>query len=174
MYASSVDPDILRDDLRFASWQQQLDIPLIEAVKNLTADHIRRIDAESPVVSLAERYSAYVTEVVRQASDQSAERLLAGLQPSTDDRGHWEPALSTLGPAQADLLTWRREHGDIQSYQQIIEPKGWIHLDGGRQFFDRTTRVISAEQALTPLGISVAEKLDRNMVKLKERLPALA
>jgi hypothetical protein len=54
---------------------------------------------------------------------------------------------------------WRREHGDIQSYQQSAEPRGWLHIDSAGQFFGRSARAITSEQALGPLGLTAAGTL---------------
>lgn len=156
IYASSLSPEIVREDVRFAERQLEQRLSRPESVRNLTGDHIRRTDAEPSTLSLAERYATHITELVRHLPEQPTERVMESLQPSLKDVVHWEPALNALGPSQSDSLLWRREHGDIQSYQQVSDPKGWLHIDSSGQFYDRSARNLTAEQATVPLGFSLA------------------
>jgi len=165
LYASSLTPVTVREDIRFAERQLEQGSSQAESARNLTGDHIRRTDAEPSLLSLTERYATHVTGLVRRDANQPEEKLLHSLQPTLADSRHWEPALATLGQAQADSLVWRREYGDIQSYQQTSEPKGWLHIDSAGQFMDRGARAISAEQALAPLGLTLSESLGQAQSK---------
>jgi conjugative relaxase-like TrwC/TraI family protein len=168
IYASSLDPQVVREDIRFAERQQEQGIPRQELARNLTGEHIRRTNAEPSALSLAERYSTHLTDLVRHEPGQPAEKLLAGLQPTATDSRRWEPALHALGAIQTDSLLWRREDGDIQSYQRAAEPKGWLHIDASGQFFDRGAQPIVAEQALYPLGFSTAASFYRERCEARE------
>ena len=165
LYASSLTPEVVREDIRFAERQLEQGLSQPEAVRNLTGDHVRRTEAEPSVLSLAERYTTHITELVRHLPEQPAEKVLDILQPSLKDVVHWEPAINALGTSQSNSLLWRREHGDIQSYQQTSEPKGWLHIDSAGQFMDRGARAISAEQALAPLGLTLSESLGQAQSK---------
>lgn len=164
-YAASLDPQIVREDVRFAERQAEQGIPQLESVRNLTGEHIRHTEGDQSTISLAEKYANRVTELVRMEREQPIEKILESLQPSPVQMLHWEPAIGAIGAAQTDSLLWRREHGDIQSYQQIAEPKGWLHIDSAGQFFDRGARMISPEQATAPLGISIPESVGNNQSK---------
>jgi conjugative relaxase-like TrwC/TraI family protein len=154
LYASSLAPEVVREDIRFAERQLEQGVSQPESVRNLTGDHVRRTEAEPSTLSLAERYTTHITELVRNLPEQPTEKILQILQPSLKDVIHWEPAINALGASQADSLLWRREHGDIQSYQQAFDPKVWVHIDNNGQFFDRTARPISVEQAINSLGMT--------------------
>lgn len=156
IYASSLTPEVVREDIRFAERQLEQGLSQFESVRNLTGDHVRRTEAEPSTLSLAERYTTHITELVRRLPEQPTEKVLEILQPSLKDVVHWEPAINALGASQSDLLLWRREHGDIQSYQQSAEPQGWLHIDRAGQFFDRSARAITSEQALAPLGFTAS------------------
>ena len=156
IYASSLSPEIVREDVRFAERQLEHGLSRPESVRNLTGDHVRRTDAEPSTLSLAERYATHITDLVRHLPEQPTEKVLESLQPSLRDVAHWEPAINALGASQSDSLFWRREHGDIQSYQQSAEPRGWLHIDSAGQFFDRSAQAITREQALSPLGLTTA------------------
>ena len=157
IYAFSLTPEIVREDIRFAERQLEQRLSQPESVRNLTGDHVRRTEAEPSALSLAERYATHITELVRHLPEQPTEKVLEILQPSLKDVVHWEPAINALGTSQSDALLWRREHGDIQTYQQSAEPRGWLHIDSAGQFMDRGAKVISAEQALSPLGLTPSE-----------------
>jgi hypothetical protein len=61
------------------------------------------------------------------------------------------------GPVEASLrdaavgFEWKRETGDIQSYQHR-DTGGWLHIDPQGQFYDRQTQPISREAALEHAG----------------------
>lgn len=156
IYASSLTPEVVREDVRFAERQLEQGLSRPESVRNLTGDHVRRADAEPSALSLAERYATHITDLVRHLPEQPTEKVLESLQPSLKDVIHWEPAINALGASQSDSLLWRREHGDIQSYQQSAEPRGWLHIDSAGQFFDRSANAITSEQALSPFGLTTA------------------
>jgi len=159
IYASSLAPEIVREDVRFAERQAEQGVPQLESVRNLTAEHIRHTEAVPSAVYLVEKYANRISELVRADREQPMEKILESLQPSPAQTLHWQPAVSAIGAAQTDSLFWRREHGDIQSYQQIAEPKGWLHIDSVGQFLDRSARAITTEEALNPLGLMTAEAL---------------
>ena len=159
VYASTLSPEVIREDLRFAERQLEQGISRPEATSNLIGDHVRRTEAEPSTLSLAERYSTHLTDLVRHPRDHSSERILDALQPSLKDAVHWEPAITALGLGQSDSFVWRREHGEIQSYQQASEPRGWLHIDSAGQFMDRGANIIPAEKALGSLGLTASEGL---------------
>ncbi len=165
VYASILPPEVIREDLRFAERQLEQGVSRPEATSNLIGDHLRRTEAEPSAISLAERYANRVTELVRAEPEQPIGKILESLQPTSMQTLHWEPAIAAIGAAQTDSLVWRREHGDIQSYQQATEPKGWLHIDATGQFFDRSAKAISPEQATAPLGISISENLSNAHAK---------
>jgi len=159
IYASSLTPEVVREDIRFAERQLEQGLSQPESIRNLTGDHVRRTEAEPSTLSLAERYTNHITELVRHLPEQPTEKVLEILQPSPKDVVHWGPAIIALGASQSEALLWRREHGDIQSYQQSAEPRGWLHIDLAGQFFDRSAQAITREQALAPLGLTPAGTL---------------
>lgn len=164
IYASSLAVEILKEDVRFAERQLVQGLPRHEAVRNLTGDHVRRTHSEPSRLSLAERHAAHLVEVVRQAPEQSTDQVLQALRPLAKDVAHWEPAIKALGPSQANNLLWKREDGDIQSYQQSSEPRGWLHVDSCGRYFNRSAGPIPRDEALNHLGMNLsgARSIDRN------------
>jgi ATP-dependent exoDNAse (exonuclease V) alpha subunit len=80
------------------------------------------------------------------------------------DLRHYAPIQTAL-PNEASGYDWKRETGDIQSYQHN-ERGGWLHIDPQGQFYDRQAAPISREMALdhaghlnSGLGIDNAQEL---------------
>ena len=65
---------------------------------------------------------------------------------SETDRGHYEPIQNAL-PSEATAYDWKRETGDIQSYQHSSNGS-WLHIDPQGQFYDRHAQPITREHAL--------------------------
>ncbi len=74
------------------------------------------------------------------------------------DLRHYAPIQTAL-PNEASGYDWKRETGDIQSYQHN-ERGGWLHIDPQGQFYDRQAHPIAREQALEHADHSVS--LPRN------------
>lgn len=69
------------------------------------------------------------------------------LQAITEaDQRHYTPLHNAL-PNDGAGYEWKRETGDIQSYQHN-QTNGWLHIDPQGQFFDRQAQAISRDQAL--------------------------
>jgi hypothetical protein len=75
------------------------------------------------------------------------------------DLRHYAPIQTAL-PNEASGYDWKRETGDIQSYQHN-ERGGWLHIDPQGQFYDRQAAPISREIALDHAGhLNPAQALD--------------
>jgi hypothetical protein len=66
------------------------------------------------------------------------------------DLRHYSPIQTAL-PHEATGYDWKRETGDIQSYQHH-ERGGWLHIDSQGQFYDRQAQPILREEALNVAG----------------------
>lgn len=155
VYAATLPPKTVMQDIRFAERQLAQGVPRSEGVTNLVGDHVLRTAADRSTLPLAERYATRVADLIRHPHEHSVEQIVENLRPSAQDIVRWAPALSSLGASQCDSLLWKREHGDIQSYQQAAHPNGWLHIDNAGQFFDRNAHPISAQEAVAPLGLNL-------------------
>ena len=63
---------------------------------------------------------------------------------------HYAPIEAAL-PNGASGYDWKRETGDIQSYQHN-QTEGWLHIDHQSQFYDREAQPITRENALEHAG----------------------
>ena len=70
--------------------------------------------------------------------------------PSEIDQRHYAPLHNAL-PNDASGYEWKRETGDIQSYQHN-QTGGWLHVDQQSQFYDRHAQPIAKEHALEHAG----------------------
>jgi conjugative relaxase-like TrwC/TraI family protein len=70
--------------------------------------------------------------------------------PSEIDQRHYAPLHNAL-PNDASGYEWKRETGDIQSYQHN-QSGGWLHIDQQSQFYDRHAQPIAKEHALEHAG----------------------
>lgn len=66
------------------------------------------------------------------------------------DLRHYAPILNAI-PNETDGYDWKRETGDIQSYQHNLSG-GWLHIDATGQFYDRYAQTIARERALESAG----------------------
>ncbi|MGB6687486.1 MAG: MobF family relaxase [Terracidiphilus sp.] len=70
--------------------------------------------------------------------------------PSEIDQRRYTPIHTAL-PNEAAGYEWKRETGDIQSYQHN-QTAGWLHIDPQGQFYDRHAQPIAKEHALEHAG----------------------
>jgi hypothetical protein len=76
------------------------------------------------------------------------------------DQRHYAPLHIAL-PNESEGYEWKRETGDIQSYQHN-ERGGWLHIDPQGQFYDRQAQPIVREQALEHAGHTSALVVNDN------------
>jgi hypothetical protein len=96
--------------------------------------------------------------------------------PSEIDQRHYAPLHNAL-PNDASGYEWKRETGDIQSYQHN-QSGGWLHIDQQSQFYDRHAQPITKEHALEHAGhltlavseISQAQSLTKGSVSTDQGL----
>jgi ATP-dependent exoDNAse (exonuclease V) alpha subunit len=70
---------------------------------------------------------------------------------------HNAPIQAAL-PKEAADYEWKRETGDVQSYQHN-QAGNWLHIDGQGQFYDRQAQPITREAALEQAGHASAHSL---------------
>jgi hypothetical protein len=85
---------------------------------------------------------------------------------SEADRRHYEPIQTAL-PNEATAYDWKRETGDIQSYQHK-DHQGWLHIDSAGTFYDRYAHPVAKEQALESAGHSSIRSTQESVTKSVE------
>ena len=81
---------------------------------------------------------------------QSELRTTLAVAISEADQRHYAPLHAAL-PNETGGYEWKRETGDIQSYQHN-QTGGWLHIDQQSQFYDRHAQPIAKEHALEHAG----------------------
>jgi hypothetical protein len=76
------------------------------------------------------------------------------------DTRHYAPIEAAL-PNEASGYNWKRETGDIESYQHN-QTGGWLHIDPQGQFHDRQAQPITREIALEYADHSSAHSVAEN------------
>ena len=83
----------------------------------------------------------------QESHDPATEKVQS---PAEIDHRHYAPLHNVL-PNDASGYEWKRETGDIQSYQHN-QTAGWLHIDPQGQFYDRQAQPIAKENALEHAG----------------------
>jgi len=90
-------------------------------------------------------------EEQRRQSQNELTPVAATLQAITEtDQRHYAPLQVAL-PNENAGYEWRRETGDIQSYQHN-ESASWLHIDPQGRFYDRHAQPITRGHALEHAG----------------------
>ena len=76
------------------------------------------------------------------------------------DTRHYAP-IETALPHETSGYDWKRETGDIESYQHN-QTGGWLHIDPQSQFFDRQVQPTTREAALEHAGHIPAHSVAEN------------
>ena len=69
--------------------------------------------------------------------------------------------IQTALPNEASDYEWKRETGEVQSYQHN-QAGSWLHIDPQGQFYDRQAQPITREAALEQAGQSSAHSMGDN------------
>ena len=75
---------------------------------------------------------------------------------------HYAPIESAL-PNEASGYDWKRETGDIESYQHN-QSGGWLHIDPQINFYDREAQPISRENALEHAAHAPSHSVAENTI----------
>ena len=87
-------------------------------------------------------------QTVLAASDEERRDLFAGA--ADIEHRHNAPIQKAL-PNEASDYEWKRETGEVQSYQHT-HAGSWLHIDPQGQFYDRQAKPIIRETALEQAG----------------------
>ena len=81
---------------------------------------------------------------------------------TTADIDHRRNApIQTALPNEASDYEWKRETGEVQSYQHT-NSGNWLHIDPQGQFYDRQAQPITRETALEQASQSSAHSIGEN------------
>lgn len=155
VYATSLDRETVLTDLRWSQEQARNGVDPADTARAITERHQHDSEPEHNQRALIERYADRVTELAYRGPDIPVDLQATHLEPTAEERRHWEPLVQSIGIEHAEPFAWRKEHAEIQSYRNDQNP-GWLHIDAHGQFFDRNAQPIAAQAALEPFGLSTA------------------
>jgi conjugative relaxase-like TrwC/TraI family protein len=96
----------------------------------------------------AEEYATNLYQSVAKNPDLTPEQRIEQMQPTPEERQHWDPLLKAVPIEIADSFAWTGENGRVQSYQHE-STHNYLHVDGATgQFYDRDKNPIEKEAAL--------------------------
>jgi hypothetical protein len=153
IYATSIDREAVLADLRWSQEQARNGVDPADSARAIAERHLRDSEPEQNQRALVERYADRVSELAYKGPEIPAERQAAQLEPTAEEKRHWEPLIQSIGIERAEPFAWRKEHSEIQSYRND-ENRGWLHIDPHGQFFDRNAQPIAAQVALEPFGLA--------------------
>jgi hypothetical protein len=78
------------------------------------------------------------------------------------DARHYAPIEAAL-PREIDGYEWKRETGDIQSYEHD-QTGGWLHIDAQSNFYDREAQPTTRESALEHAGHHQTQSLSDHTI----------
>jgi len=100
-------------------------------------------------------------ELRRQILAETNTHAPENISPTADaEHRHHAPIQAAL-PNEASDYAWKRETGEVQSYQHN-HAGSWLHIDPQGQFYDRQAQPITRENALEQAGQSSAHSLGDN------------
>lgn len=155
IYATSIDRETVLTDLRWSQEQAKNGVDPAGTARAIAERHVQGAETEQNQRALIERYAERVAELAYKAPDMPVERQAAQLEPTAEEKRHWEPLVQSIGLEHTEPFAWRKEHAEIQSYRSD-ENRGWLHIDSHGQFFDRNAQPIAAQVALEPFGLSAS------------------
>jgi hypothetical protein len=149
---ASQDARIYTNDVSTLAERLSTDISKASAMEvsrpNAEAHNQQRQPKEQTMTDTRERTQE---EQRRQSQHEAQNPANDKAQVQTEiDLRHYAPIQTAL-PNEASSYEWRRETGDIQSYQHN-ERGGWLHIDPQGQFYDRQAQPIEKEAALMNAG----------------------
>jgi hypothetical protein len=97
-------------------------------------------------------------QTVLAASDEERRDLFVG---AADIQHRHNAPIQTALPNEASDYEWKRETGEVQSYQHN-QTGGWLHIDPQGQFNDRQAQPITREAALEQTGQTSAHSMGDN------------
>jgi hypothetical protein len=100
-------------------------------------------------------------ELRRQILAETIIHAPENISTTTDIEHRHNAPIQTALPNEASDYEWKRETGEVQSYQHT-NAGSWLHIDPQGQFYDRQAQPITRETALEQAGQSSAHSLGDN------------
>ena len=93
----------------------------------------------------------FAHELTKWSSSDNVDKLASALSDAQVDLNPHQ--IQAALPNEASDYEWKRETGEVQSYQHT-HAGSWLHIDPQGQFYDRQAQPIMRETALEQAGLS--------------------
>jgi hypothetical protein len=100
-------------------------------------------------------------ELRRQILAETITHAPENISTTADIEHRHNAPIQTALPKEASDYEWKRETGEVQSYQHN-HAGSWLHIDPQGQFYDRQAQPITRENALEQAGQSSAYSMGDN------------
>jgi len=100
-------------------------------------------------------------ELRRQNLAETTIHAPENLSTTADIEHRHNAPIQTALPNEAADYQWKRETGEVQSYQHT-HAGSWLHIDPQGQFYDRQAQPITRENALEQAGQSSSHLMGDN------------
>ena len=100
-------------------------------------------------------------ELRRQTITATTIHTPENLSTTADTEHRHNAPIQTALPKEAADYQWKRETGEVQSYQHT-HAGSWLHIDPQGQFYDRQAQPITRETALEQASQSSAHSIGEN------------
>jgi ATP-dependent exoDNAse (exonuclease V) alpha subunit len=160
---ASEDVRIYTNDAAVLSERLSRDVTKTSAVNLQKAQvdptHNQQTQAKEPQMINSREHSQ--EELRRHTFAETITRAPESISTAADiERRHNAPIQAAL-PHEASEYAWKRETGEVQSYQHN-QAGSWLHIDPQGQFYDRQAQPITRETALEQAGQSSAHSIGEN------------
>lgn len=160
---ASLDAHIYTNDAARLSERLSADVTKTSAI------NLEQSRSETKTQEPAERKEAVMTNSREQSQEEQRRQFQVESNVSQPDKvaeqidhRHYAPIQTALRDEAAGY-DWKRETGDIQSYQHTNH-HGWLHIDPHGSFYDRQAQPISRETALENVG-HISPALDNSQTR---------
>ena len=123
------------------------------------ATHIQQTQTKEPPMTNSREHSQ--EEQRRQILAETITRTPENISTTADIEHRHNTPIQAVLPTEAADYQWKRETGEVQSYQHTHSGT-WLHIDSQGQFYDRQAQPITRETALEQAGQSPAYSIDGN------------
>ena len=121
--------------------------------------HNQQTQTKEPSMTNSREHSQ--EELRRQILAETNIRAPESISATADIEHRHNAPIQTALPNEASDYSWKRETGDVQSYQHN-HAGSWLHIDSQGQFYDRQAQPITRETALEQAGNTPARSLGDN------------
>jgi conjugative relaxase-like TrwC/TraI family protein len=149
MYAAQLPPEVIHRDIALVQQGIDRNVPEHNITTGVVYGHNIEVFRDPELkVNAAQDYATNLYQSVSTKPDLTPEQRIDQMQPTQQERQHWEPILNAVPLEVADQFQRTGNNGTVQSYQHEDTQK-YLHIDGPTgQFYDRDKSPIGREAAL--------------------------